>query len=902
MLGTDTALATDTPVTHRIHGAGQVIADTGATVVVRFGADIHAVLRSDLALARSLDLALAEGRLDGSVEGLLRASALAIRSVNDQWGVFSRSRVQLLPHQLWVCHKVNRQWPFRWLVADDVGLGKTIEAGLVLMPLVARAQVRRLLILAPAKLVPQWQKRLYQMFDLRLQMYGREIAKASADFWGVTQMVVASIHTLRQEVAEGRAEGSAFLNAEPWDAVVVDEAHHLHADERMGETLSLELLKEMERRQKINSLLLFTGTPHRGKDHGFFSLLSLLDKDRFGPDKDVEEQLAALPDFMIRNNTATVTDLKGERLFTPVAVETRDYAFSEAEAEFYKTLSEFIMDGRAYALSLSGQAGTARMLLLIALQKLAASSIAAIRSALIKRRDKLALIADRARATITLDDQPETLDDAAVQDENASARLLVELMDGEVLRLEQLLALAEPIVHEQKIERLVRLIDEELPQGEPVLLFTEYKATQALVVDALHDRFGFGCCAFINGDGRLDDLARADGSRGPRSWTREAAADDFNAGKVRFLVSTEAAGEGIDLQERCATLIHVDMPWNPMRLHQRVGRLSRYGQKRDVQVFILRNPDTVEARIWDLLNAKLERIQAALDVAMDEREDIAQLVVGLSGKSIEAIFADGQARFSHGTATVREGVSTWFDQASATIGGEDLVKSVRNMLGNVARFDFAQVGRNIPKVDLPDLERFLKLELEFQGKRPMNRADGLEVISPEEWSKADYAISKRYTGLVFDRNAPIERKQAPTRLIGIGHSLFDRALKEGLSHEAFFIRCAHLERPLLVATISDEVTGQGQTVHQIVIGISRDENGDVSILRDWELLLRLNRLGRADDSVPQPELDLTELRQLTRDFVFFAQAEASTIADGMIRPVVRADVLLIPDNRAQEDI
>ena len=156
--------------------------------------------------------------------------------------------------------------------------------------------------------------------------------------------------------------------------------------------------------------------------------------------------------------------------------------------------------------------------------------------------------------------------------------------------------------------------------------------------------------------------------------------------------------------------------------------------------------------------------------------------------------------------------------------------------------------------------------------------------------------------MVFDRNAPIERKQAPTRLIGIGHSLFDRALKEGLSHEAFFIRCAHLERPLLVATISDEVTGQGQTVHQIVIGISRDENGDVSILRDWELLLRLNRLGRADDSVPQPELDLTELRQLTRDFVFFAQAEASTIADGMIRPVVRADVLLIPDNRAQEDI
>lgn len=898
MLDPENVFTPQAAVNHPLHGAGQVIADTGATVVVRFGSDIHAVLRTDLALARSLSLTLAEGRMDDSVDGLLRASALAIRSVNDQWGVFSRSRVQLLPHQLWVCHKVNRQWPFRWLVADDVGLGKTIEAGLVLMPLVARAQVRRLLILAPAKLVPQWQKRLYQMFDLRLQMYGREIAKASADFWGVTQMVVASIHTLRQEVAEGRAEASAFLDAEPWDVVVVDEAHHLHADERTGETLSLELLKEMERRQKINSLLLFTGTPHRGKDHGFFSLLSLLDDNRFGPDKDVDQQLAALPEFMIRNNKATVTDLKGERLFTPVTVETCQYAFSDAEAAFYETLSAFILDGRAYASNLSGQAATARMLLLIALQKLAASSIAAIRNALIKRRDKLAAIAENARATIAAPEQPETLDDAAVQDEDAAARLLVELMNGEVSRLEELLELAEPIVHEQKIERLVRLIDSELPTDEPVLLFTEYKATQALVVNALHASFGHGCCAFINGEGKLSDVVRSDGSHGPRTSNREAAADDFNAGKVRFLVSTEAAGEGIDLQERCATLIHVDMPWNPMRLHQRVGRLSRYGQKRPVQVFILRNPDTVEARIWDLLNVKLERIQAALDGAMDEREDISQLVVGLSGSSIEAIFAEGQARFGAGSGKVREGVSSWFDQAASTIGGEDLVKSVRNMLGNVSRFDFAQVGSNIPKVDLPDLERFLKLELEREGKRPMRRPDGLEVIAPEEWSKSDYAIAKRYTGLVFDRNAPIDRKQAPTRLIGVGHSLFDRALKESLRREVFLVRCSRLDAPLLVATISDEVTGHGQTVNNVVIGSWRDTDGIVHILRDWELLLRLNGIGSVDSSLAAVTMQVSGLEALSDDLQAYICRIAKDIAEGMVRPIVRGELLLVPEDHA----
>ncbi|TMM48677.1 DEAD/DEAH box helicase [Qipengyuania marisflavi] len=893
---TNTFLAPHTPVSHPLHGSGQVIVDSGDAVVVRFGGEIHSVLRSELVRARSLDLALESGAFDDSAEGLLRASALAIRSVNDQWGVFSRSRVQLLPHQLWVCHKVNRQWPFRWLVADDVGLGKTIEAGLVLMPLVARAQVRRLLILAPAKLVPQWQKRLYEMFDLRLQMYGREIAKASADFWGVTQMVVASVHTLRQEVSEGRAEASAFLDAEPWDAVVVDEAHHLHADDRTGETLSLELLKEMERRGKIKSLLLFTGTPHRGKDHGFFSLLSLLDNERFGPDKDPEEQLAALPEFMIRNNKAKVTDLKGEKLFTPVTVESREYQFSDAEAAFYDTLSAFIIDGRAYASNLSGQAQTARMLLLIALQKLAASSIAAIRSALIKRRDKLASVAENARATIAATDQPETLDDAAVLDEEASARLLAELMDGEVARLEELLDLAEPIVSEQKIERLVELIVTDLPEDEPVLLFTEYKATQALVVNALHARFGYGRCAFINGEGKLENLLRADGSYGPRSSTRETAADDFNAGKVRFLVSTEAAGEGIDLQERCATLVHVDMPWNPMRLHQRVGRLSRYGQTRPVQVFILRNPATVEARIWDLLNAKLERIQAALDVAMDEREDISQLVVGLSGPSIEVMFAEGQARFGADSKPAREGVSTWFDQASATIGGEDLVKSVRNMLGNVTRFDFAQVGNNIPKVDLPDLERFLKLELERQGKRAMNREDGMEVIAPDEWRKTDYAIAKRYTGLVFDRNAPIDRKQAPTRLIGIGHSLLDRALKESLDREAFLARCSRLKVPLLITSITDEITGHGQTVGRIVVGACRLADGTVEILRDWELLKRLNLVGAADETLPSPQAAGQQLTDLAQDLIIHIGKNARELAEGMTRPSVRGEVLLVPED------
>jgi hypothetical protein len=177
-----TALASDRPVRHPRHGEGRVVTDLGDTVIVRFGATLEQVERGELEVVRSLADALTEGVLDDPLAVLARAQALLIRSINDQWGVFSRSRVQLLPHQLWVCRQVTQRWPARWLVADDVGLGKTIEAGLILTPLMAGGRIRRLLILAPARLVPQWRARLKSMFDIRLNAYTREQDRGKISF------------------------------------------------------------------------------------------------------------------------------------------------------------------------------------------------------------------------------------------------------------------------------------------------------------------------------------------------------------------------------------------------------------------------------------------------------------------------------------------------------------------------------------------------------------------------------------------------------------------------------------------------------------------------------------------------------------------------------------------------
>lgn len=872
-----------TPVHHPRHGNGRVVVDMGATVIVRFGGSVEQVLASEISEIPSLHSAFRSGSLSDPTDTILRAQALAIGSVNEQWGVFSRSRVQLLPHQLWVCRTVNQEWPFRWLVADDVGLGKTIECGLVLMPLIASGRVRRVLILAPAKLVPQWQFRLKDMFDIRLQRYVTEADTQRGDFWATASMVVASFHTLRDD---RRGARQRLLDADSWDLVIVDEAHHLSVDERAGETLAYSLVSDLEERRKINSLLFFTGTPHRGKDYGFFGLMHLVRPDLFDLDGDKIEQLSQLPKVMIRNNKATVTDLQGQRLFKPVSVFSREYGYSADEAQFYRTLSEFILDGRAYAATLDGRAQTARMLVLVTLQKLAASSIAAIRNALRKRRLMLAEAVDRSNgaASIALsDDEQATLDDLAEAEEALPISAAVMLMEDEIQRLDELIVLSDGIVNETKIERLLEMIGEDFCAAEPILLFTEYKATQALVVNALQRKFGFGSATFINGDERLDGIEQVSGITKTISQPREHAANAFNAGKVRFLVSTEAGGEGIDLQERCAVLVHVDMPWNPMRLHQRVGRLSRYGQKRAVSAYILRNPDTVEARIWDLLNEKLERIQLALSSVMEEQEDISQLVIGMAGNSLfNELFSEGQG-------LPNERLDTWFDQATATLGGRDVVDTVRELLGNVSRFDFQQVGKELPKVDLPDLEKFFTQTVSRHGRRIFRRDEGLEIKTPDEWKSRSYALREKYEGLVFDRS--LRGANAATRVLGVGHLLFDIALEEARNLPSTFASVDGLAGPLLVVTVDDEVTGTGALVHQLIFGVMEKE-GKVEVLRDWELLQVLNTYllkSSPDSAIVYLEAGST-VERLKKAF----DADLSSHAPTLRRPVSWPEMLLIP--------
>lgn len=292
-------------------------------------------------------------------------------------------------------------------------------------------------------------------------------------------------------------------------------------------------------------------------------------------------------------------------------------------------------------------------------------------------------------------------------------------------------------------------------------------------------------------------------------------------------MSTEAAGEGIDLQESCHTLIHVDLPWNPMRLHQRVGRLNRYGQKHPVEVVTLRNPATVESRIWDKLNTKIETIMHALGSAMDDPEDLLQLVLGMTSPGFFNNF------FAEASAVAPERLSSWFDNKAKTLGGRDVIETVQTLLGNSARFDLSDL-KQIPPKDLKDLQPFFETMLSLNNRRILREEDGLVFKTPDAWTKDAPGVRPRYERLVFSRD--LRGKDAALRIVGVGHQAFDKAIRQASEFEHQLSLLPGLEQPLAVWAAFDRITSQEGYIHQMVIGISEER-----LFKDWEVIDLLNK-------------------------------------------------------------
>jgi len=383
---------------------------------------------------------------------------------------------------------------------------------------------------------------------------------------------------------------------------------------------------------------------------------------------------------------------------------------------------------------------------------------------------------------------------------------------------------------------------------------THRKATQALVVSALRARFGNDAVTFINGDGELRGVADGRGGTLLLKEDRADVAERFNAGRVRFLVSTEAAGEGIDLQESCYTLIHLDVPWNPMRIHQRNGRLYRYGQKHQVEIISLRNPATVEARIWDLLTVRMKEIERAFVEVMDDPEDLAALVLGMTpARDIERVF-------ERATTQSPERLDGWFQRETASFAGKYAVQTVKDIFGNVARFDFQEVASQVPRVDLPDLEAFMRRAMSLLGRKLVADGEGrYSVTIPDTWRSVP-GVRLRYEGLTFQRYGG-----DVNNVLSGGHRLVLRSIEWARALDGAFAVVGGLSEAIAIVRLQDRVTTTNGQVQSVVVGVAIDPRtfALTGTLRDWEVLLRLNRAtaprAAGGNATPRPSLDLSAI-------------------------------------------
>ncbi|MEA3277472.1 MAG: helicase-related protein [Pseudomonadota bacterium] len=529
------------------------------------------------------------GPEDSAERFRLKSLAHALEMWNENTGSLSHFEIDPLPHQIHLVHHILASGNLNWLIADDVGLGKTIETGMLLAALKQRECLKRVLLVTPAGLTKQWQDELNHKFRMgEFLIYGDDFHINEPRHWKMYDYVIASMDRLKEE---GHLD--ALQQAGGWDLIVFDEAHRLSRRQygmRLDASQRFQLAARL--RRQTDAMVLLTATPHQGMQDKFQALLELLRPER----KEEITTLALNPeiigDMVFRNNKADVTDADGNFIFNGKTTSALKVAVAEAAIAFDQTLQDYLRKGYAAGAAL-GFKGNAIGFVMTVYRKLAASSVAAIHNALINRRTRLQ---DRA-GEYTIRDLDEADQRFIGEWEEQLQTEAKEFFDGELELLDELIDEAERLrADDRKIQHFLDELIETILAGNPdekVLIFSEYRTTQSYLKEALEARFGAGCVEQINGS--MPHPLR----RGAIARFEESA---------QFMISTEAGGEGINLQRKCHVMVNYDLPWNPMRLVQRIGRLYRYGQQERVVVFNIHSPDTADEQIMEMMYTRIDQV------------------------------------------------------------------------------------------------------------------------------------------------------------------------------------------------------------------------------------------------------------------------------------------------------
>ena len=803
----------------------------------------------------------------------IQAYSLGIAYEFDPYFGLSISRVDPLPHQLEAIYEYLLKLPrVRFLLADDAGAGKTIMAGLLIRELKLRGLAERILVVCPANLTFQWQRELREKFDEKfLVIKGGDIRdQFGVNQWLEQKQIITSLDLAkRDEIIRG-------LNQAHWDLVIVDEAHRMSWSPPARKTARYALGELL--RDSTDHLLLLTATPHKGDPQNFTLFLQLLDRDAYADVKSIREAMnrQRAPFYLRRTKEAMVyfPERHGDGtwiaqpVFTKRIPRTANFTIDGLELELYQKVTRFVKKQSARAAE-QGDDPRARAVgfLMSLYQRRLASSTYSMRRSLEKRAKRLEEGLEQAQQLART--APPILPDLEDMEEmeDSDRERLEAMLDAitlagnaaqvreEISELRQIAreaGVVEDSGSEGKLSRLKDIMRDEGffdDPGQRLLIFTEFKDTLNHLVGHLKNwGFQVGCIHGGMKSGSRDET-------GSRLHTEQ----QFREGNIQVLVATEAAGEGINLQ-CCHILFNYDIPWNPNRLEQRMGRIHRYGQRQDCLIFNFVATNTIEGRVLQRLLHKLQEIRDALD------DDAVFNVVGeiLPSAHVERVLRDYYAgrlghvdleerllkdvdenHFRNICQTALEGLATRKLNLDMLLERRARAQERRLVPETIARFI-----REAAKDTTLSLKSIKNLPHTFEpGRTP---TDLKKYECGPDWKLPEIAV--RYPRLSTDRNTA---EQNNLEWVTPGHPLFEALRRHSLklgqnafAKGACFHSLEHEAPVRLDFYRARIVDGLGHIIHERLFTIELSGKGN-TCLREPDILGNLSPAPKSSGAGPQ---------------------------------------------------
>jgi superfamily II DNA or RNA helicase len=668
-----------------------------------------------------------------------RLWSLMERYYREPLAVFSSSRTMLLPHQVEAALKVVSASRPRFLIADEVGLGKTIEAGLILKELKLKHGYSRILIVVPSPLMAQWQQELKTKF--------------AEDFTIITG------EALRRGKVFGKNRGSQFLVsidlakderyletflAQRFDLVVFDEAHRLRRDASTV-TQAWHFAHAMSR--EVEGFLLLSATPFRGKLEEIFFLIQLIDADILGPLATFQSQFDQ-DASLLRNRLSPVVirrrkiDVGG---FTKRFAKTVKIDLGREEREFYDRTTEYVKTEFNRALS---RGENLKTFIMIVFQKLLDSSAFALLRALDGRRARLEGLYFRVMNEISeSEDVVEAVREFQEEEGFEENNILnPQEIRAEIQTLSHLATLGRKIENDSKLKQLHKTLKSMRSMGhEKFVIFTQFKSTLEYLTQNLKGYKVVGFHGGLNFD------------------QKEAAIREFFA-DVNILICTEAGGEGRNLQI-AACLINYDLPWSPLKLEQRIGRIHRFGQTRDVHIVNFACRDTVAERVVEVLEEKIRLFENALgpsDTLLGAFESEYKF-----GRSLMSFLGSRKTKREHNDELERS-----LFMAKENLRNVDKLISTEHMSFNLAAFKEAHGGEE-SKISSAELQSVMQGYAQLRGIESATNSVQIQFKIPTD------------SGNVSTRKGTFNHEAATTRVdlefFAFGHDLIDSWAREIIS-------------------------------------------------------------------------------------------------------------------------